>query len=331
MPLPRCLNPHISAAVLSKTSKHEPQTPASFSDARPTSDVSGRKSKSNVSNQKSAQHCATLLLKHMCSNLVWCTFKIIHFPFSLCLCTEHKMDLKKTSASTAIFATITPPTIAKRFGAVVGSSSLSSTTPGLCWSSIRASLLLATQKDCDGEEGRKTKNGIQALAKSMPLTSTANTRITQHSSTHTHNSHPYGPNSPMIASLKSYAKLRASGHVGIVLPCFLATAMTWIMIYRYFQQVPPSLEKKNKKKQKNSITNGDKMSREPKYHLCLSKLPWKCHFRQVFGGYYSNKSAVQHVLLNWIQLRQRERERKRESRFNKMSCMNSSIQTWVVH
>lgn len=60
---------------------------------------------------------------------------------------------------------------------------------------------------------------------------------------------------------------------------------------------------------KHSTTNGDKMSREHKYNLCLSMLPRKCHFRLVFVGYYSNKSAVQHVLLNWIQLRQRERER----------------------
>lgn len=72
--------------------------------------------------------------------------------------------------------------------------------------------------------------------------------------------------------------------------------------------------------EKHSSVDGDEMSQEHKYNLRFAK----CHFF-VFGGYYSNKSAVQHALLNWIQLKQRA------TRFNKMSCMNSSIQTCVVH
>lgn len=38
----------------------------------------------------------------------------------------------------------------------------------------------------------------------------------------------------------------------------------------------------------------------------------KCHFKRVFVGYCGNKSAVQHVLLNWILLRHREREGEKE-------------------
>lgn len=56
-------------------------------------------------------------------------------------------------------------------------------------------------------------------------------------------------------------------------------------------------------------------------------------FREVLAGYYSNKSAVQCVLLNWFELRLRARERESWGGwgFNKTSCMNSSIQTCVVH
>lgn len=46
-----------------------------------------------------------------------------------------------------------------------------------------------------------------------------------------------------------------------------------------------------------------------KTHVCQC-FPQKCHLRLVFGGYYSNKSILLHVLLNWIQPSLRERKRE---------------------
>lgn len=155
------------------------------------------------------------------------------------------------------------------------------------------------------ESVRGSRDGVE----SMPLTWT----ITY---SNPHILHTY---SPTIASLESH-KPRASGceyKWAIELACN-SDAMNYDPVI--FITSVSTLEK-------HSIINGDKISWEHKYNLCLSMLPRKCHFRPFFAGYYSNKSAVQHVLLNWIQLRLRERER----RFNKMSCMNSSIQTCVVH